>query len=292
MQDGNDSKTASPSTWLDLLRKPQEGYSTTIEVAQAIGGKKGGSLEIVRRQLQPEPPQPPERSESRKRAHEFYAVSGFLAYLAKFGSTGTVVFADTAKRCVQAVLNENSKQGKEVVALRPQVHPRWQPWRDLIGQRLAMESFLGHVRQNRKAVVEPDGRQLIFQLSQITCATEVSLRVGSASGGNQAVNGLVITTKIQGKGQSDPVALPESIAVQTPVWVDEDEQRIEMDLVLGAKKDGTEVWCQLASADIREAEIVAFDALVGKLRTELDPNKNTVTHGSFAEADWSYLRRA
>lgn len=280
---------SSPARFDDLLRKAAEGHSTAFDVVDELSGD-GKRLEIIRRKLQPESPESPIRAESKRRDHTFHAVSGFVDYLECYGSDHTVVFADADNRKVQAVLDEEAESGREVIDLAPQTHPRWQPWRQMLGQKIPLAGLFDLVRQNRRAIVEPEGRGLILSLSQVRCSTEVVLHAGQASGKADALNGITIRTKIQGREASENVALPDAIKVLTPVWVDEESQEIEMDLILGAKADGTEVWCQLASADIREAEIAAFDGLVEHLRKALTDERFTVTHGAFGETEWGYLR--
>lgn len=293
-----EERTPNPSSQdkiLAMLTTPREGIQTAFELAEALDGN-GQRLVIERRKLQAEQPTEAPRAESQARAHTFYAATGFIAYLKRFGSQATVVYADPESRCVEAVLDETAEKGREVVVLRPQTHPRWAPWRALLGQRVNLDTFRELVTQNRKTIVEPDGRALIFTLRQIRMSTEVQLQSGVVKGGAAAVNGLMIRTTITGGGkESDVVELPESIKVRTPVLVDEPEQEVEMDLILGGKRDGTEVYAQLSSADLREAEIAAFDLLVEKLRAELvdDEKKGlgfTVTHGTVSQTRWDRLR--
>lgn len=279
-----------------IARKPEEGYETVFDVVREVVGKDkdgveefGTRLVVERRKLLPEAPVAMPRAESCPRSHEFFAVGGFVEYLKKFGSKNTVLFADVVQRRVQAVIDERAGSGKEIVVLEPQVHPRWEPCRAMQGRTVPIEQLADFVRMNRKAIVEPDGRALVFLLSQIECATEVVMHRGKGAG---AVNGLMIKTTIKGGGgtTTDPVALPDSIKVKTPVWVDQAELVMEIDLVLTAKRDGTEVYAQLASADIVDAEIVAFDVIVQRLRDELGTEERfTVTHGSYGDDEWARL---
>ncbi|HET99700.1 hypothetical protein LCGC14_0274060 [marine sediment metagenome] len=289
--------TQQQQTLADLIRKPREGMETSFEVVDHLiedaeeGTSPGRRLVIERRKLQPEPPTEAPRAESNRRAHTFFAATGFIAYLLKFGTKNTVVLADPDQRTVQAIIDERAENGREVVTLTPQTHPRWEPWRNMLGQRVTLDVFRQLITDNRKSIVAPDGRELIFLFQQIRMSTEVQLQSGVVKGAKAAVNGIIIRTAITGAGkESDTLELPESISVKTPVLVDEPEQLIEMDLILGGKRDGTEVYCQLASADLKEAEIFAFDALVERLRKELSGDEFTVTHGSYATTTWDRLR--
>lgn len=292
-------ETSQHATVEDLTSKAKQGMETTFSLVEALkanGGEEGGvpTLKIERRLLNPETPEEMPREETKPRQHTFYAASGFIAYLRKFGSENTVLFADAQSRRVEAVLNELATKGREVVCLVPQVHPRWQPWRELLGQKLDLDNFRDLVTGNRRSIVEPDGRQLIFLMRQIRMSTEVQLQSGVVKGGAASVNGLVIRTKMtSGGSDSDTLDLPETITVKTPVLVDEPDQVVEMDLILSGSRDGTQVRCQLGSADLREAEISAFDNLVTRLREELggeEEDRFTVTHGTVDEGEWARLR--
>ena len=292
MRDQADTKNTSQlGTLAELLTKPREGYETAFDVVSKMGegGKKTTRLEVSRRKLQPEEPEELPREASGPRQHTFFAVSGFIDYLRKFGTEHTVLLADPSTRTVQAVLDEQAEEGFEVVSLTPQVHPRWEPWRSLHGRRISVSDLLDFIRMNRKSIVEPNGRELVFLLSQVTCATEVTMHQGK---GADSINGVMVTTSIRGGGGKDtgPVVLPESIKVRSPVWVDQEPMDMELDLVLGAKRDGTEVYAQLASADIREAEVTAFDELIGSLREGLDAERFTVAFGSHKAGQWTRVR--
>lgn len=273
-----------------LLRQAMEGHETTLSVAEELDGN-GRRLVVERRQLQPEPKPAPVKTESQRRAHTFYARAGFTDYLLRYGGDDTVILADPSQGKVQAVIDESSKDGKEILTLEPQAHPRWVPWHNCLGIKMGLLDLLSLARNNRRAIVEPDGRALIYQLSQVQCSTSIVLHMGQASRSREAVNGITIKTKIQGQDDQAHVPLPDSITIETPVHVDEPAQKIELDLVLGAERDGTGVWCQLASADIQEAEIQAFDDLVEQLRQDLGSEGGegrVIGHGTVRETGWCY----
>ena len=266
-----------------MLTTPKEGHLTAFDVVRQIGedGKPGTTtLEVKRRQLQPEPPEPPTRRESKARAHEFHAVDGFVDYLLKFGSPTTVVLADAGKRCVEAVLEESAKNGREVVTMRPQVHPRWKPWRNLLGAQVPILEFGDFLRDNARAIVSPEVPELTLCFAQIRMSKRVEVFRGKTTGGRSALNGVLVTTEVQGGSGSEESfqELPDHLVVRTPVMVDEPEQDIRLDIIVGTR--GDEVVVKIASADIHEAEIAAFDALVATLREKLlydgSPHAQTV----------------
>lgn len=271
----------TPTTIADLLRQPLEGQETAFQVVADLEGD-GKRLEIRRRRLAPEVTQEAPLATSPRRHHRFYAVAGLLNYLSAYATQDTVILANPAERRVQAILDDTAEEGgREVVTFTPQVHPRWEPFRGLLGKTLSLDELLDFVRNNRRAI--DHGRELIFGLSQVTASTEVTLAKGS---GRSCVNGLMVKTEIRGGGtQTDPVDLPEVLRVTTPVWVDEPPQTMEIDLVLEASRDGSEIRARLSSADLREAEITAFDSVVERIRAGA-PEGSVVAHGSVHEAPW------
>lgn len=269
----------------NLIRAPEKGKETVFELANELdaeGNETGAKvLKIERRDLQPLPAEEADLSQSRARSHHFHAAEGFIGYVKKYGSKeNAVLFADAKRRIVEASLNELDEHDREIVALEPMTHPRWEPFRRTLGKTMRLEDMVQLLRENRRAI--EDGALIVGVMSQVTCATEVTLHKGE---GRNALNGVLVKTKVSGGGtNSSPVALPESITIVTPILVDEDVQTIEVDLILSASKDGTEVFAQLSSADLKDAEITAFDGLIGKLRQEC-PDM-LVTHGSLQERSW------
>ena len=288
-----ESNTHTQQTVEDLTTKAKEGMETTFSLVRALEEGQVPTLKIERRLLNPETPEELPREESRRRQHTFYAASGFIDYLRKFGSSNTVLFADAEARRVEAVLDELAPRGREVVCLSPQIHPRWEPWREMLDQKIDLDGLRDLITGNRRSIVEPEGRHLIFMLRQIRMSTDVQLQSGVIKGGAAAVNGLIIRTKVTSGGdEADTLELPKTIKVRTPVLVDEPEQDVEMDLILSGSRDGTQVRAQLGSADLREAEISAFDGLVKRLRDELGSDEEgrfTVTHGRVDEGAWARL---
>jgi hypothetical protein len=278
-----------------LIREAADGHETILEVADLKDGQ-GRKVVVERRQLQPERAPAPRRQESLRRAHEFAAISGFIEYLLQFpvaDGTDLVLFADAEAMSVFAVLNETAEHGREVVTCRPMAHPRWKPWKDQLGQALDLDDFVDFLRDNRKTIVEPDGAQLMRELSQVRASAEVTLDRGR---GAKALNALVIKTRVQGTDATEPVDLPESLVLQVPLFVDEAVQRVELDLMIEADRAG-DVQARLSSADIRTAEIEAFEKMVQRLQEEVQADTATnrgvvIAWGRPKESAWQYLDSA
>lgn len=266
-------ETVRRETVRQLITELREGHHTTIDLARVVGEKGEGRsvIEVSRRALQPEQAPAKRLDRTGRRAHTFHSAPGFIDYVKRYGCAGSVVFADQPGGRMFAVLDDTRKEGNcEVVQLVPAHHPRWVPWLETLNERMEMGELVEFLRHNRRAVVSPNGRELLFTLAQVRAATSIELHSGV---GNGATNGIVVTTKVTG-AQSSLLELPDSITVRTPVFVDQPERDIELDLVIGASRDGSEVFGQFASADIKEAEIEAFAAIRAEVWSALAKPEN------------------
>lgn len=266
----------------ELTCKVEESQATVFSLAKDLEGG-GNKITVERRTLLPEAPRRPDKQESPPRAHTFHDLEGFKAYLVKYGGPNVVIFCDVPASKVFAILDEKATHGRETVLLAPQLHPRWAPWEALIGQQVDLASFVDFVRTHRRAIVEPDGRSLALALSQVKASTSIELHKGK---GKKSLNGLLVKTEIQGTRDEELVELPEELAIRSPIFVAGDEQTMKLDLIIEAT-DG-EIAAQLSAADLIEAKITAFDAMLAKLADLRE--KMTVTYGRPAEGSWVYLR--
>lgn len=269
-----------------LVRSVPPEAETVFDLAKMLDkdGTPRQVLEVRRRELQPEPLQPPVRRESPRRAHVFASLAGFGTYLERYGGENTVVLADIEKREVYAVLDERANKGFEVVVLRPILHPALAPWvKVLEGKPLPLEVFCDFLARNRRAVTRPDGKALALTLSQVRCSTQITLQRGR---GAHSINGLKLTATIQGERQGEElVALPDVLTLQTPVFVDSSPRTLECDLTLSAMESGTVIVATLTSADLDAALVEEFEFLVASL----SHTKGIVGLGRPVHGEWNYL---
>jgi hypothetical protein len=270
----------------ELITSIVEGEQTVFKVAGDLADG-AQSLTVDRRKLLPEAPRRDELADTPARAHTFFEPAGFVAYLKKYGGGKTVIYADPVRRMAEAVLTEGQGQGgAEIVSLVPQISPYWQPWSALLGKALPLAALVEFLRENRRIIVEPEGRELVLALSQVTAASNIELQQGS---GRNSVNGLMVRTKIQGVDNTALVDLPETIVVRCPIFVGLFEERIELDLILRVVDGGESIAAGFASADIRVAEIRAFERMVADL-TDVDQFAALVTLGRTGYRPWEVLR--
>jgi len=289
--------TADPAgqALADLLRKTTKGRETVLDVIRDTIRVDGDDslprlrLEIGQRDIQPEPPRAPVRAESPPRAHTFHHIAGFNAYLSAYGGAHTVVLADAGAGTIDAVLDETAPKGFEIVNYQPQVHPFAAPWIDIIASRRPIRELADFLAEHRGRIAEPDPVYLRMVLGQVRASVQTTLHRGQRP--SESLNGVVIKTKVQGEdAKGEPLDLPETIVVKTPLYVDdEDCHAIEFDLTLSAASDDQEVYGRLTSPDLLRVKVEAFEDRIACLDL---PDGAVATLGGVDHAEWRYLRAA
>jgi hypothetical protein len=284
------------------------GQETAVDVTRELLGEgeeehKRVVLAIQQRRLNPEPAADPVREPSPRRTHEFYDVGGFCRYLKKFGSDNTVILADPARQQVAAILDETAERGFEVLLFEPLIHPLFAPWANALAPvsragddepaavgpasvQLPLKAFLRFVGENRRQIIEPEGRDLAMMLNQVRLSRKVELAQGF---GAKCVNGLMVETAIQGggAGRMEPVDLPEVLTIKCPLYVATSERKMEIDIAL----DGDEtrgVLVTLSSGDLPVVRVAVFEELLEVIRREAGDTM-TVAMGFPRHAEWKIL---
>lgn len=253
---------------------------TVFDLVDGLGGK---SLTVQEKVAEPL------RQESQRRSHVFHDVAGFVAYVSKYGGDNIVVLCDAMQGRVVATLDEKATKGVEFIQFVPPLHPLWAPWETLLkGGTQPLRSFVEFCALNRKAIHEPDGRDLVILFSQVKASIGIEAHHGT---GKDAVNGLLVKTKIEGKERIDATALPDSLVLRVPIFIRTKPVDIEIDLLLNANTGG-EVFVSLSCADLVTAKITAFEDLL----TQLDPllvelpKPAIVSLGVLSRSSWDYVK--
>ncbi len=268
-----------------FIREVEKGQENALEITKKVldGGKENVTIALRNRKLQPEPLQPPQRKESPGRAHAFQDVKGFVAYLGKYKSKDTVVFADTREMTVYAVLDEKAQNGFEVVTFQPAVHPLFMPWNEVVGKVTEIRLFAEFLLRNRRVIVEPDARALVLTFSQIRLATKTTMNMGR---GLSSINGVMVETEIQGTSDKEPVDLPEMVKIKTPLFVETSEVELELDLLMSPAGDGVAV--TVSSGSMAEKKYEAF----GEMLAEVAKIEGVVISlGRPGSKPWDYLEK-
>jgi len=261
------------------------GKQTLVDVAKAmVGDKEEMTFIVENRDVQPEQPKLPPKMESPRRSHVFHDVDGFAAYLTKYKTKNTVVLADVGKQVICAILDEKAETGFEIITLRPGVHPLFEPWRVILNSDRAytgLREFAEFLSENRRSIVEPDGKSLVMMLSQVKVSKKTTLQKGF---GKHAVNGIVCEMDIMGETKSEEIELPDTITIQAPLCLATEPVRLEIDIIIGA--NDTEVFVKCRSADMIQECVAVFDKLLERVRAI---DGVVVALGGPAYHDWLYL---
>jgi len=269
-----------------FLRKVAEGKENALEIVKEVleDGKEKVTIALQNRVLQPEPPLKPERADSPKRAHEFHDVDGLISYLERYKTENTVVFGDANSGRISVVLDEEASLGFEVLYLSPALHPLFKPWASLIAKgALDITEFAEFLLQNRRVIVEPNARELVLNFSQVRASIRTTVRKGR---GTKAINGVMVESEIQGEGSSEPIDLPETITIETPLYVNTVPREMELDLLVAS--EGEKVVVLLGSAMVEEAKYKAFEEMLASVSNVEDV---TTAFGNPGHAAWDIVKK-
>jgi hypothetical protein len=265
-------------TIADILRRVTEGQETVLDVS--AGGK---SVTFGSRKLQPELLEL-KRTESPPRSHTLHTAEAVSDYVNRYGSNDTVVLLDTTTLTGRVVLKETADKQRETLKFEPQLHPLFREWLPLIGQRTPVSTFAEFAIGHRRQIVAPDGRTVALLFGQMRARKEVTIAVGE---GKSAINGVMVTTTIQGKPSQEFVEVPDFITIRVPLFVGGDDQDIEIDLTVGESNGTIYVLC--SASGVEEAKHKAFDAMCEAIRAGID-YESVIVLGAHGAGTWNYLK--
>ena len=247
----------------DALAKPVD--TTVLDLIPILEPNEHGDITEVGSKLVIEQSKPlPRKLPSLRRNHVVYDARTFASYVNKYGNDDTVILADPEESVIVAILDEKAGEGgRENVNLALQIHPRWLPWSVILGVRLKLDVLIKVCRVNRDTIY--DGKQLVFALSQIRSSVEITKYDGK---GRTALNGMLIKTKIEGARGEDIVELPETIVLDTAMYLGTEGRRIELQLVLEVNADEG-VTAQLFCGEAEVVRFAIFEKLVTDIREAL-----------------------
>jgi hypothetical protein len=269
-------------TVAETITNLSEGQKTIFTLIEKLSKDNKPEATLVVEQKESEP-LTPKRAESPRRRHVFYDVESFKAYLLDYGKDTTVVYGNPQSGVVHAVIDEEAKDGFEIIRFEPMLHPLWRPWEAILSNGAVMlDQFVDFVAKNRRSITVPSGAELLMMFSQIKASTHAELQRGR---GKKAVNGLMITTEIQGVSNKELIELPDAIEISLPIFVRTSPRYVEIDITVGLKGDDIQI--TLAAADLLEAKFKAFEEMFKTLESL---SNMTLTLGEPAHADWNYLK--
>ena len=269
----------------DVLRNIPTGNETVFDLAKEIGsdGTPKQVITVIQRKVNPEPPAAPVKAESPRRGHQFFEAAGFVAYLDRYGGENTIVLANPVDRTVTAVLDEKAEKGFERIALAPPLHPTFEPWYAMFGERIPLGQFAEFIIANRSTVTAPAPKALSMLFRQVTVAEGTTMQRGT---GANSINGVVVVRTIKGNKDEQPMDLPDQVIITCPLLACSlDNRSLEVDLTVGMADGKVYVLPTCAESEVQLAE--EFDALVKALKFKA-PGV-VVGSGKIQHNDWAYL---
>jgi hypothetical protein len=261
-----------------FLERCEEGRPTTIELARNLTDGKE-HVNITLRQTT----EKPVRMESPAKAHAFWSIEGFVAYLEKYAAASNlVVLGDPNTGQIQAVLDERKGDGFEVVIFEPLMHPFWKPWQESLGKKIEIREFAKFIVEQKHIIVNPDARQLAAIFKQVRLSKNVTIDNGIGDG---AINGVVVESKIAGQHPSMPLSLPEQIVIHCPMFMEQEAMDITIDLILDGT--GNSVVVEPKSSDAEAKRIEAIEAMLHQVHETL--TEATATLGKVKHESWKYV---
>lgn len=287
----------------DILRNLPTGNETAFDVVRDLlpDGTNKAMLSVINRRLNPEAPPEPVRAPSPRRVHEFFDVMGFIRYVATYGGGSTVVLADHKAEQISAIIDNQAATGFEVVTFHPQVHPVFQPWKELVEDGedyIPLRQMVDFLAENRRAIIgaggeanEDDAKTLLHSLRQIKVSRKVDMMQGT---GNNSINGIMIELNIAGKASENLVTLPETIVVEAPLYVSRAERQFTFDLTLNAS-EALGVVAKLSPGDLLAQRAEEFELIVAEIAADerlagLAKAGLVLGLGRPQMSDWNYLK--
>lgn len=275
-------------TLQDLLTQVQVGQATALTIEKDV--KPGvTTIQVSQRAVNAEDPRAPKRAETPKRCHAFLTAASLGDYLKKYGNPDTVIYADSDAGQITAILTETAKDGVEAMTMRPKVHPSAAPWRAIAGKTIELATFLDVILQNRRAITKPDAKELITILSQLKATKKIEVQRGR---GTKTLNGVMVEFELQGKINKEIVEIPETMTIVVPIFLGTEASRIDLDLTIDgdANEDGMAVMVRISASQWAEAELAAFEAMIGTAQEHAGKNVGLTVLGAPNHKPWDYLK--
>lgn len=271
-----------------FLTEVAEGDCNILALSrkELTNGKDGVTCTMQRKRAMPE------RMESPARAHTFHDAAGFVAYLnginaADPAKENMVVMADV--ECeeweVVCILDENARNGFEVIRLRPAKHPVFVMLEETLLDvgTMSMARLALAVMRNRAVIVDTPqvtAKDLAMIMQQITVATETKACTGV---GKHAVNGVMVVTEIKGGPVDELVELPDTITVKLPIYLNTEPVQFGLDLTIGIDRGEP-----VAVIDAPELVVGKFEVFEEMIKPIKAMEGVFVSYGRIQTADWKY----
>jgi hypothetical protein len=261
----------------DLIRSVIPGRETIFQLAESL--EEGGDrLEVSFRELPRALPDEPEIARPLARSHVFHSIETFAGYL----NEKSLALADVDSMMIGAVLDETLDHDREEVYFAAKIHPAFAPWHALLGKVTPVIDFAVHCMKYRRTIVQPDGYELAEVMSQVKASKAVTKWVGV---GKKSINGVMVELEIAGERKGTPVELPDTIAIECPIYIGNTPVHIEIDLLVTEVREQIVVYC--TSTQFEAAKIEAFQQFV---QTLTETGNGTVGFGTLGHREWRLVK--
>lgn len=268
----------------ELVNQISEGKRTTFDIAKEVMEDGENQLKIIVEQ-QEQQPLPKIRAESKAVNHVFFDENTFKDYIEKYATENCIILADLEMKTFTAVLDENATTGRQMVAFKPQIHPRLEQWEEeILNASIDVKDFVEFLMIHKRDIIEPNPQSLICILSQIRASQTIQRYAGVKNG---SINGMTVKTTIEGQENSEYTELPNSIKIKMPVYINRPEVIISVDLI--TRTNGDSIQVRATSADLDLIRISEFEDVIESINTTI--GKGVVGYGAVHYTDWDYLTR-
>jgi hypothetical protein len=124
-----------------------------------------------------------------------------------------------------------------------------------------MDDLVGHFMEHRRQI-SGCTKEFLLTLSQIRMSSDVTLFAG---GGADAVNGIIIKTKVGTASDESHVSLPDMITVSMPMYVGTTARDIAIDITVRAGRPDEQPRVVLTSSDAETMKIDVFNEVLGEV---------------------------
>lgn len=197
----------------------------------------------------------------------FQDVASFAAYVASFKRDETIIFVDTQRRLIEAVIDYHSGEkpghGQHRAKMQLRHSPEWQRWVSKHRQLIPQSDFAEQIEQNIGDIIFPNAGDLLDIVSTIEGRKEIVFKSGyRASDGTRRV--------VFEEGQSassGEMSIPNKIDFCIPVY-ELGEREVVTALLRHRLKDGT-INFRLDFVNHENVERQAVVAIADQLRNDL-----------------------
>lgn len=267
----------SAKTIEEVLTDATPKAVTVFEVIRDVEELGGGKKLAVSHSVEP-----PECTVAPRASHEFHDIDGLRSYVVAYGKGTTVILGDISSYEAKVSLDEHDGDGGfSVLMYKPVFHPLFKTWLDIVGKDFPILDFAKFVMTNRRSV--KDGRNMALLFQQIRMSKKIEIAVWK---GKKAINGVMVTTEINGGKTEVFEELPETLTIIAPVFLKSGVSEIELDLLIFERQE--QVFVNVSAGNIDSIKADQFMSDLHWLDGEL--NESIVSYGKINYTEKKFIK--